>query len=223
MGTGVTASSGRVGVSSTAFGAAAQRKASSPDIARPIPRRDLDQFADAPGNVAFRASLTEAEQRAVRNYTGADYAIINDVLRGKADSSERARLRGEVAKIDSALNKGRVEKSITVYRGFHSAKRFEYFNNTAKIGDVFRDAGFMSTSVDRKAVRDFVNIKGGQSNVVLRIKVKKGAKAGYLGHDTVSGSSHELELLLPRNSGLRIGKIRRMPRRGLIVVNASLV
>ncbi|MFE3449634.1 phage minor capsid protein [Nonomuraea sp. NPDC059194] len=142
-----------------------------------------------------------AEQReAIVDYTGFDYTLINNGLRGeKLTAAERMRFDRLVSNIDAAFNSSRAPEPVLVHRGTDSGYSrnglgvdiFQPEQMYALVGKTFKEAGFWSTSVG-KGERD-----GNQIQLMIRVP------AGYPMLDVMPISKYgedELEVLLQRGA-----------------------
>lgn len=192
---------------------------------------------------AMDSDMFTKEQRvAIKGYTGVDYKHINKLLRtGEAVDSLRAHLEKEIADIDSAIDEnGVIEEPARVFRGIIGyAPGTSGFNGTdwsqvmkdLKVGDVFTDEAYMSTSNKPAIAYGFFGAGLGASgytgskdspsnqefestnaNVFFSIDLPAGSKALGI-PDDFSTSSREEEVLLPRGTKLKVKAIRRVKQR----------
>lgn len=115
------------------------------------------------------AAATSTEQRAAMDfYQGIGFKEMNGSLRGLTETiSDKA--AAQIKPLTEAIDTAVVPENLTVFR------RGKLPDNL-KPGDIFSDAGFVSTSVS----------SGGYSEGNMQILVRKGAKAAHL--STASGS-----------------------------------
>lgn len=148
------------------------------------------------------ASLTDSEQAAVRDYAGSAYTPVNEFLReGKQSgiAQERQRVSDTIKNLDSALDKSRISKPTTVYRGMTRKVDWDASNKagrqvtipSASMGQ-FSDQGYMSVSSREQAAKNFA--RGTRFEIHLPA-----------GHPLVSAGEHALssseqDYILPRNS-----------------------
>jgi SPP1 gp7 family putative phage head morphogenesis protein len=163
--------------------------------------------ADAWGNEHFSRVLgresiyTEAERVAILEYQSTAYAGINrDIRAGFIDNRT---VRG----IDSAIAKGAVPEDIIVWRAIREAP--ESMLKSDLVGGIIQDRAVMSTSLLRNVASDF----GG--DILLRIKVPRGTPASYF-------AGGQAELLLGRDTVLRVLEVRRVGRRLEILAEVQL-
>jgi hypothetical protein len=118
---------------------------------------------------------------------------MHDYIASKKEYSKGVAVANELASnISSAINKSTTKAPIYVYRG---ATR-SYLQGPIKRGRTFKDNGFTSASINLETARAFK-----QGGVMLRIRVRKGAKAAYLGNKLNEGES---EVLLQRGTRYKI-------------------
>jgi ADP-ribosyltransferase exoenzyme len=149
-----------------------------------------------------RSKLSPAEIGAVKKYTEDDSYGINDDLRfGTGTNLARSET---VKQLDSAFSHTKpLNQAIIVHRGITRADNPGLFGNVGdKVGKVFHDNGFVSTTASKTRVNAFT---GSASNAaVVHITVPAGEKV------IRPGSSADLpgekELILPRGSDFRVDK-----------------
>jgi hypothetical protein len=148
-------------------------------------------------------TVTLEEKHAVQTYVGADYAFINSYLRyPDTGNPEDMEMYNRFAKhVESAIQKQPALKGEEiVYRGLRLNK--EQKAQMLQPGATVIDKGFMSTSISRETAQSF-------GDTVLTIRVPKGQKALKVWDvvDTVTTRT-EREILLPRNTMLKITRVR---------------
>jgi hypothetical protein len=137
--------------------------------------------------------LDPDEISALKIYTGEAYASINKDLRnhkGKIVDEENDPHFLTVMNIDAALQRGRTGRAMVVSRQLSGDVP------GLEKGAIFRDHGYMSTSVGGK-----FDAPTGKTQVQMNILVPKGSKGGFL---SMSKYPDEKEFLLPRGSRLKI-------------------
>lgn len=150
----------------------------------------------------WSSSISLKEREAVNLYTGTAYSNINAVERG----IEKKYIDNnfEVARnLHSALQKAEIPCDCVTYRGCSSKALglMGRLSDEQLIGKVFRDKGFMSTSLDRGNA--FSN-----DDMLLIINVPKGAKGAYVGY--LSAAKHyETEVLFDINQMMKIDHVDR--------------
>ncbi len=159
------------------------------------------------GNGKYRSwgrGLSNSELGGVQAYGGPAYKHMNILARTGNPPKMGPRpeyLKSNMRNLDKALEKSRVPEDITVYRGVH--KDFlEKIDIKAMEGKTFTDKGYMSTSVARKYAEGY-----GKDGAVFEIRLKKGQRGAFLTEDITDNAELEVEMLLPRNTKLKILKV----------------
>jgi SPP1 gp7 family putative phage head morphogenesis protein len=151
---------------------------------------------------ALLKKLTKEEKKAIKDYTGSEYLVINGELRensGKLGYIENTFARKTIRNLDSVLDKSPLlDSNLTVYRGVEEFD--DVFPDGVIVGDSIIDYGFVSTSINKKIAEKFV----GPGGYLFEIKLKPGTKAGF-----ILKESNASEVLLPRyNAGSDKHKLR---------------
>jgi hypothetical protein len=116
------------------------------------------------------------------------YQMINEQLRGGSVNPENEAL---VANIQSAIDKGRTDEDVVVFRGMRiGASDLRALSP----GDVFNDKAFVSTSLQRNVATTFAS--GGSNSAVVQISLPAGSRC-------VGIAGGESEVLLSANSSFR--------------------
>ena len=173
----------------------------APDFNRP------KQYYGEPLKDAFKnIDLTKEEERAIANYTSEGYRDMNNHLRFGKEVNESVLF--DIKNLESALNK-LPNYNGDVFRGF-GLPRIE--SEKLKVGDIFTDNGFFSTTSVPDVTRNFT---GGEIPIEVRILSNNGKYMGeytsQIGGDNIAG---ELEVLYNRNSSFRIRSIIREGQKG---------
>lgn len=138
----------------------------------------------------FWKTLTSPQKRKLMDYSGSYYTQINGVLRGTwAQSSS---VLADARTISSAMV--RTEHAFTVFRGV------DLGTHNFKVGSLWTDKGFVSTSINRNA--GFSDHKPTK----LVIDVPIGTKGFYIGPNSLHPS--ELEYLIDRNTKFRVVSVQ---------------
>ncbi|MFJ2029437.1 phage minor capsid protein [Streptosporangium sp. NPDC087985] len=143
-------------------------------------------------------NLTEAEQDALRAYTGSDYEMVNKGLRGNLPTTpgDLANYERIVKGCDTAFAKSKLPEDVILHRGVGenfakflgaSARRPDSMH--ALVGKDFPEDGYMSTSAGRNAAF--------QGEIYLMIKAPRGTQALNLMRLSQYGEE-EREILLDR-------------------------
>lgn len=159
---------------------------------------------------AWKPKLSSQEQSALAGYRHGEYIQINSSLRGTMSSSGQTRKL--IAGLDSAMKKSKLPTSVVSYRGVRlPLDRF-------RVGEVFSDAGFVSTTLVKPYAAWFAERSRGvgqqQPSVLIKVLLPAGTNAVYTGE-------HEAELLLPRGSQFLV-KDTAVQEDGLSVVTVEL-
>jgi hypothetical protein len=191
-------------------GAAEQPKPSKDKTFTDLPKWQQKAWQDQ------ASQLSENDRNVVGEYQGSGiYDPLNIYLRtGKLGSSFNQEtqdnlfagglteeslpwLKQEVENLDKAINTSFAPSDCVVYRGIDNNVM-----TNAKVGDVFMDKGFMSTSFNPMVSRDFAGEKGS----LLKIRMKHGTKALYA--DPITDLAQQ-EVILARNSKLKLTAVRK--------------
>ena len=150
---------------------------------------------------AWADKLSSEERGAVKGYAEDSFIRINESLRHGGVPEP------ETIVIDRALAKSPLEKDMTVFRGGIDPGK----------GKVFRDKGFVSTTMDSKL------LDNSSYDAIWEISVPKGTNAGYVNHaaGTAGTRMDEKELLLQR--GLKYKIISRESVGGKVRIKAEVV
>lgn len=140
--------------------------------------------------VRTTAPATADELSALEDYAGNEYLAINSHLRGEFRTPD-ANVKRSVRQLDSLISKSTISEPVRVYRGI--AARVQ----DVRVGEVFGDKGFVSTSMNADVARQFAE------GLLLRINVPAGTNAVHVPGD-------ESELLLPRGSRFKVTGVRRV-------------
>lgn len=138
-------------------------------------------------------------------YSGNMNVVYNNLLRGFEDFSydEKTRYSKQIGILVEEINKHELPEDIVVYRYTHK-RLFKYLfkDLKVKVGNMFTDKGFMSTTLVPELLREFA--KSHRYNCLLKLYLPKGTKGVYLRfHKRVL---NEQEILLPPNSKFKLLK-----------------
>jgi hypothetical protein len=162
----------------------------------------------------YGGHITVRERAAVSEYRGAAYAPMNSVLRGQKElygdpigqalkeyGYTKKTLNEEMRHLDSAISKSKVPENIVVHRGMRLPE-----NPESLLGAHITDKAYVSTSLEKGVAQGF---RPGQPppSAVVSIKVPKGATGIYV--DAAMQHLWERELLLPRNTKIKITKVSK--------------
>jgi len=141
---------------------------------------------------------------AVNTYQSLLGYTMNEALRDPLISTDG--VATIIAGLDGAIEYAPpLDTPITVYRGI-KGNALDFFE-PLKVGDVYTDKGFSSTSLDPKIGAKFANSESGYyQGIVFRMKLPVGTKGVFPSSVTgiESQFSREAEYLLPRDSKFRV-------------------
>lgn len=155
-------------------------------------------------NAGYSVSAYPEYKRPLELYLSSEYKLINEALRDPLISTQG--IEEEILDLDDVINSApRLESPLLAYRGVNDSA--EFFTNL-KVGDVFEDKGFVSTTLDPDIANSFsANSFYGK---VLQFNLPKGTKGlfpeYFLGDEVFSWG--EREFLLPRDSKFKVTQIR---------------
>ncbi len=128
----------------------------------------------------------------------------DDLFAGGLTEESLPWLKQEIDDLDKSISLSLAPSECTVFRGVDN----DVMKNV-KIGDVYIDKGFMSTSFNLSVSRDFA----GEQGSLLKIRIKHGTKALYA--DPISDLDQK-EVILARNSKLKVTAIRKEDNRRVL-------
>lgn len=149
---------------------------------------------------ALRSSLDRDDVAAVKHYVGSGYNRINLSLRNPGTSRLDSSMAEDIAGIDRVLAAGSLTQDTTLFRAITT---FEggWDPSTMRVGELFSDAAYLSTSTSRAAIQDVIKQTGGDHQAwTFVIRAPSGTRAA-------AGSVYESELVLGRGSVQRIAEI----------------
>ena len=160
----------------------------------------------------FVSEYDPKELEAIDVYSQTEFRSINEDLRAGDDEpgpkdpgrvSSWTYSKSRVQFIDKAIQKNQLSEAVKVFRGFNCLECLKKM----KVGEVFQDKAFFSTSLDSSVSGDFLTGRNAKEDrrgdVMLEISLPKGTNVGR------GSQAHESELLLPRKSKFRIKKITK--------------
>jgi len=143
-------------------------------------------------------------KQAVSTYQSLLGYTMNEALRDPLISTDN--VATIIASLDGAIEYAPpLNTPITVYRGV-KGNGLDFFESK-RVGDVYTDKGFSSTSLDPKIAAKFANSESSYyQGLVFRMKLPVGTKGVFPSSVTgiESQFSREAEYLLPRDSKFRI-------------------
>ncbi|MGG4393090.1 ADP-ribosyltransferase [Paenibacillus thiaminolyticus] len=177
------------------------------------------------GNKEYKAwnkKLNASEKELVKEYTG-NAKPFNTYLRANEGKlGFKPDIDKKIVKLDEALKKSTVSETVLVYRG----------DDTSIFGKEFQNSLYQGNKVDRELFRKLRDQYQGKTKteygylstslvsnqqfamrpILTTLKVPKGAHAGYV--DNISLYKGQYELLLPRNTKIRIDKMYIIVNKG---------
>lgn len=160
----------------------------------------------------WRQSLTTKQKNALIAYTGITYTSINGSLRGQVKSTPK--IKQQVKNIDAGLMKFKLPYSFTVWRGTSLANvQASLANKPLKLGAIYRDKGYMSTSLLKSVANNF------KSDALLKIQVPTGRQGADLA--ALSNFKNEDEYLIKHNAKLIVTGISAGIGKKIITLNFS--
>jgi len=147
------------------------------------------------------ANLNSIQKKAFIEYRRSTGFEINEFLRGKSvpdvDKKEFNRIVGHM---DGVINRSIIDKDIIVYRGI--PKHID-----TKVGEIFSDKSFISTTFDPEQAVNF-SMGPGKRSTIFKLDVPKGSHGLYMEglapHGWEMAEGKEQEILLPRNTQISI-------------------
>jgi hypothetical protein len=170
----------------------------------------------------------------IEYYTNVGSWEINGLLRTgkvpKDSNSDKEEINDWIKSLDNEIGKTSAPRDLVLFRGT-SGTGTEVFEKL-KVGDIYTDKGFVSTTLDIKVAPEFMSTATGgkfdsrpiEKGYVLEISVPKGSKAlsvnsyfkNVSGRYGPSGDIRkEDEHILPRNTKFRVDSISSIDVRGL--------
>lgn len=158
----------------------------------------------------WAGSLSDEEEQAVSTYTSAMYGPINRGLRDGDLDKEDAET---VKRLDGILSRGKVPEDMIVFRGISDPEVLGDLKGWQ--GKIFEDRAYVSTTLAPEIAERFADA------ALFRIRVPKGAKAGYIGAVFEEEDGGEQELLLPRGTKIKINGYGE--KEGRVVIEAEVI
>lgn len=130
-----------------------------------------------------------------------DHTEFDDDKEKLYKDQKRKKFHEEIKKMDDALShpNSKLKNDVHV---FHGTYRFNPGEVAAKNGGKITLPAYTSTSIDAKQALDFADAGNSHNSHVIHIHLKKGQSGHYYGDH--SAAPEEKEMLLPRNTTLRI-------------------
>lgn len=148
--------------------------------------------------------------KAVTSYTGHKFDHINRRLRGNSPVDKKI-----VGALDALFAERVLKSPITTYRGVNAPPKALM---NLKVGDVFADKGYTSTSSSKRIASEFAGAESvwaeeedDEGGIIFEMSVPKGHSAIRFGLGL--GALHdEQEVLLPRNSIFKVESVEPLRR-----------
>ena len=156
----------------------------------------------------WRDKLTLEQESAIGMYSGDSYSGINGLLRGEMTErqvgewdkfeSDEHKIQNIIPNIESAIGEFELDSPIKVFR---TCEEDIFVENDIKVGSVFKDKGFVSTSTLQEKVAS--------GNVVMEIDVPAGKGNGAWINSLSGAQDEEYEFLLQRGSQFEVAGIEK--------------
>lgn len=157
----------------------------------------------------WRDKLTIEQESAIGMYSGDSYSGINGLLRGEMTErqvgewdkyeSDEHKIQNMIPNIESAIGEFELDSPIKVFR---TCEEDIFIENDIKVGSVFKDKGFVSTSTLQEKVAS--------GNVVMEIDVPAGKGNGAWINSLSGAQDEEYEFLLQRGSQFEVSEIEKV-------------
>ncbi len=162
---------------------------------------DEDKFLLDNQNLIYDSgNISEEQRKAIKEYTtGYGYGgseMVNGYLNNKRELSDGAKVlvREKIGQLDKTINQ-ETKNSFYIYRGV------EIKGEDLQVGKVLENKGYTSASIYKYDASNFSGARG----TTLKLLVKKGTKALYIGENT-SSYRNEHEILIERGKSIKIIK-----------------
>jgi len=155
----------------------------------------------------YRNRLTKGglgtEKTSLDDYTTGTHEYINPLLYGTVTyrPAEQTKYRGDIGRIDTAMDKFDLKWDIVVYSGTEAKWYADW-----KVGETKPVDAYLSTAVTKQAPdKYYKDVKdAGEKPLMLEIYVPKSAKGIYIGANTAYPNGNEYEFLLGRGQKYRV-------------------
>jgi ADP-ribosyltransferase exoenzyme len=173
---------------------------------------------------SWATSLSADERTALREYQANAYIRVNEILRDIDDGSslndeELGRVDEMIETLDSAIARGTVPFSVEVHRGVREVVGWLGDDLPNLVGTTFTDAGFISTSLDIDSAANKVSLA--KHPAIFSLELPAGQDAAWLPPIGKVALRDELELLLPRNTSIRITGVSSY--RGIPMIRGEVI
>lgn len=145
---------------------------------------------------------------AVETYEGRIGYELNEALRDPLIGDDE--FTGTIKKLDEAIDAIEpIKEELIAYRGV-KGNGLDFFNKL-KVGDIYEDKGFTSTTIDPYVAKQFGGQQPYYEGLVFKYKLPAGTKGIFPGAFTdksIGRDTSEAEFLLPRGSKFKVTAIR---------------
>jgi hypothetical protein len=169
---------------------------------------------DLNGPLADKLEMTDLQVYAAQHYRSTGYMEINNLLRGDGSDWGREFSPADIRAIellDETMQKSTLDEFTTVYRGTHMmAGEASTFLDGLKVGEVYTDPTFVSTTRDEDVARDFAlnrapdDAAENRTSIIWELVSPSGTSAIDIEKLFPGYGSHEREVLLGRDTHFRI-------------------
>ncbi|MEW4320185.1 ADP-ribosyltransferase [Bacillus thuringiensis] len=191
-------------------------------------------LADSPFPKNWENNLTILEKQTIKDYTHFHYALINSHLRNGNPIDLKTNEGMIILNIDNALRKGSISTDIIVYKHLASGKSLgldfkaskndkEYIKKAINIlknniNKIIIRPDYLSTTLDKTGKESELSGK-----IRMEINVPKGTHAADI--SGISEYPEEQEILLPRNSKIKIRDVSTTTEEGseIIILKVDLI
>lgn len=150
---------------------------------------------DAHTKIASSQDLSSSDSETIKRYTDHLGSLNHNLIRGKELSQTETKTRDN---LDSVLAKHTAPDDLVVYSGTNGIHA-----KTLRSSEVLNHPSFLSTSLSANAARAFASQNGGD---IVKIHIPKGHPMVYPNDPKKTTYEGEREVILPRNTKLRIHK-----------------
>jgi len=169
---------------------------------------------DLNGPLADKLEMTDLQVYAAQHYRSTGYMEINNLLRGDGSDWGREFSPADIRAIellDETMQKSTLDEFTTVYRGTHMMSgEASTFLDGLKVGEVYTDPTFVSTTRDEDVARDFAlnrapdDAAENRTSIIWELVAPSGTSAIDIEKLFPGYGSHEREVLLGRDTHFRI-------------------
>jgi hypothetical protein len=187
----------------------------NPGAIREYKEFDPSEIREWLQNNNWTGKISEDEDKSIEFYKGKGFIPMNFLARGKLTETspeEITRLTEQTKLLDNVIKRSPLPENITAFRGVTGvfAENLAEKINTGKLkpGDFFVDNGFLSVSLKENVANSFAP-KYDAPRVIFHIGISKGYPALNIDKIRKIASYSEAELVLKRNTKLKITQIQK--------------